>query len=147
MNRIFRNTIFYLLIFLVVVGVVSFFNGTNNDTNVLDYGEFQSKLNNGEIQELTLQPERGVYTVTGKKFPSCLGPFRVMMQSLFRGRRSFIRHKSFAVCSPWSSVRRDRMGIGALVPFSGHGSRFVSTLRDIAPLCLQAAGKPEPEVS
>ncbi len=66
MNRIFRNTIFYLLIFLVVVGVVSFFNGTSNDTNVLDYGEFQSKLNNGEIQELTLQPERGVYTVTGK---------------------------------------------------------------------------------
>ncbi|WLR58058.1 ATP-dependent zinc metalloprotease FtsH [Guptibacillus hwajinpoensis] len=66
MNRIFRNTIFYLLIFLVVVGVVSFFNGTNNDTNVLDYGEFQSKLNNGEIQELTLQPERGVYTVTGQ---------------------------------------------------------------------------------
>ncbi|WP_226660117.1 ATP-dependent zinc metalloprotease FtsH [Pseudalkalibacillus hwajinpoensis] len=66
MNRIFRNTIFYLLIFLVVVGVVSFFNGTNNEANVLDYGEFQSKLNNGEIQELTLQPERGVYTVTGK---------------------------------------------------------------------------------
>ncbi|WP_270182890.1 ATP-dependent zinc metalloprotease FtsH [Alkalihalobacillus sp. CinArs1] len=65
MNRIFRNTIFYLLIFLVVVGVVSFFNGSTNETNVLNYGEFQSKLSNGEIQELTIQPERGVYTVQG----------------------------------------------------------------------------------
>ena len=27
MNRIFRNTIFYLLIFLVIIGVVSFFSG------------------------------------------------------------------------------------------------------------------------
>ncbi|WP_377887132.1 ATP-dependent zinc metalloprotease FtsH [Alkalihalobacillus sp. R86527] len=66
MNRIFRNTIFYLLIFLVVVGVVSFFNGNNNEANVLNYGEFQSKLSNGEIQELTIQPERGVYTVQGQ---------------------------------------------------------------------------------
>ncbi|CGG59603.1 ATP-dependent zinc metalloprotease FtsH [Streptococcus pneumoniae] len=28
MNRIFRNTIFYLLIFLVVIGIVSYFNGS-----------------------------------------------------------------------------------------------------------------------
>ena len=54
------------MIFLVVVGVVSFFNGSNDEANVLNYGEFQTKLDNGEIQELTIQPERGVYTVKGQ---------------------------------------------------------------------------------
>ncbi|TLS34989.1 ATP-dependent zinc metalloprotease FtsH [Pseudalkalibacillus caeni] len=66
MNRIFRNTIFYLLIFLVVVGVVSFFNGTNNETNELTYGEFQDALQGGEVSELTIQPDGGVFAVQGK---------------------------------------------------------------------------------
>ena len=37
MNRIFRNTIFYLLIFLVIIGVVSFFNGVISQQNNLSY--------------------------------------------------------------------------------------------------------------
>ena len=44
MNRIFRNTIFYLLIFLVIIGVVSFFNGGNQPTDSLTYDQFIEKL-------------------------------------------------------------------------------------------------------
>ena len=40
MNRIFRNTIFYLLIFLVIIGVVSFFNGSNEPTDNISYDKF-----------------------------------------------------------------------------------------------------------
>ncbi|WP_313802538.1 ATP-dependent zinc metalloprotease FtsH [Cytobacillus sp.] len=66
MNRIFRNTIFYLLIFLVIIGVVSFFNGNNEPTERVSYDKFVSYLENGEIKSLTMQPERGVYEVKGQ---------------------------------------------------------------------------------
>jgi len=66
MNRIFRNTIFYLLIFLVIIGVVSFFNGSNQPTQPVAYNEFIQDLENGEVQSLTIQPERGVYEVRGQ---------------------------------------------------------------------------------
>ncbi|WP_221569268.1 ATP-dependent zinc metalloprotease FtsH [Alkalihalobacillus sp. TS-13] len=66
MNRIFRNTIFYLLIFLVVVGIVSFFNGNNNDVKQLKYGDFTEALQNGEIESLTMQPKNQVYVLQGK---------------------------------------------------------------------------------
>lgn len=66
MNRIFRNTIFYLLIFLVIIGVVSFFNGGNQPTDNLTYNQFIEKLENGEVTSLTIQPERGVLEVRGE---------------------------------------------------------------------------------
>jgi cell division protease FtsH len=66
MNRIFRNTIFYLLIFLVVIGVVSFFNGTNQQTEQLTYDKFIGHLENGDVSEIAIQPERGVFEVRGK---------------------------------------------------------------------------------
>ncbi|MBM7663440.1 cell division protease FtsH [Bacillus mesophilus] len=66
MNRIFRNTIFYLLIFLVVIGVVSFFNGTNQQTEQLTYNQFIQHLEDGEVAEISIQPERGVYEIRGK---------------------------------------------------------------------------------
>ncbi|WP_043931772.1 ATP-dependent zinc metalloprotease FtsH [Bacillus sp. EB01] len=66
MNRIFRNTIFYLLIFLVIIGVVSFFNGSNERSENISYDKFISHLDKGEIKSVTLQPERGVYEVRGQ---------------------------------------------------------------------------------
>jgi len=66
MNRIFRNTIFYLLIFLVIIGVVSFFNGSNQPTKPIAYNEFIKDLENGGVETLTIQPERGVYEVRGQ---------------------------------------------------------------------------------
>ncbi|MBT2679207.1 ATP-dependent zinc metalloprotease FtsH [Bacillus sp. ISL-35] len=67
MNRIFRNTIFYLLIFLVIIGVVSFFNGNNQPTEQISYDKFMQELEAGNVSgTLTLQPERGVYEVRGQ---------------------------------------------------------------------------------
>ncbi|QOR66725.1 ATP-dependent zinc metalloprotease FtsH [Cytobacillus suaedae] len=66
MNRIFRNTIFYLLIFLVIIGVVSFFNGTNQQTEELNYNEFITHLETGDVKSLEMQPVRGVYEIRGQ---------------------------------------------------------------------------------
>ncbi len=66
MNRIFRNTIFYLLIFLVIIGVVSFFNGGGQPTDNLSYDTFIENLEKGEVTNLTMQPERGVLEVRGQ---------------------------------------------------------------------------------
>ncbi|PLR78921.1 cell division protein FtsH [Bacillus sp. V3-13] len=66
MNRIFRNTIFYLLIFLVIIGVVSFFSGTNEPTKDISYDTFVEHLENGKIERLSTEPVRGVYEVRGQ---------------------------------------------------------------------------------
>ncbi|TYR78218.1 ATP-dependent metallopeptidase FtsH/Yme1/Tma family protein [Priestia megaterium] len=66
MNRIFRNTIFYLLIFLVIIGVVSFFSGSNQKTEPMRYDTFVEHLANGDVESLSMKPERGVYVVQGK---------------------------------------------------------------------------------
>lgn len=66
MNRIFRNTIFYLLIFLVVIGVVSFFNGTGQQQEQLTYDQFMTHLEKGDIKSVSIQPERLVYEIRGQ---------------------------------------------------------------------------------
>lgn len=66
MNRIFRNTIFYLLIFLVIIGVVSFFNGSNEPTDNISYNEFVAHLEKNEVDSFSMQPERGVFEVRGQ---------------------------------------------------------------------------------
>ncbi|GGD04464.1 ATP-dependent zinc metalloprotease FtsH [Thalassobacillus devorans] len=65
MNRIFRNTIFYLLIFLVVIGVVGLFRGQGEPQQTLTVNEFNEYLNSGQIEEMTIQPVNGVYQVQG----------------------------------------------------------------------------------
>lgn len=66
MNRIFRYTIFYLLIFLVIIGILGTFNNSNQPTKNIGYNEFLESLESGEITEVTIQPDAMVYEVTGK---------------------------------------------------------------------------------
>lgn len=66
MNRIFRNVVFYLLIFLVVIGVIGVFNGQNEEAKQYDVKEFMQALNNGDIEEMTMQPSNGIIRITGK---------------------------------------------------------------------------------
>ncbi len=66
MNRIFRNTIFYLLIFLVIIGVVSFFNGGGKPTKNISYNEFIESLEGDKVTSMTMQPERGVLEIRGQ---------------------------------------------------------------------------------
>ncbi|MCH1626920.1 ATP-dependent zinc metalloprotease FtsH [Fredinandcohnia quinoae] len=66
MNRIFRNVIFYLLIFLVIIGVVSFFQGNNNELKPMTLDKFLTHLESGDVTTITIQPERGVYEIRGQ---------------------------------------------------------------------------------
>ncbi len=66
MNRFFRNTGFYLLIFLVVVGIVNFvLSGTDKMTS-LSYQDFRVQLLTDNVSEVSLRPEGGTYRVDGK---------------------------------------------------------------------------------
>ncbi|MFB4165034.1 ATP-dependent zinc metalloprotease FtsH [Alteribacillus sp. JSM 102045] len=67
MNRIFRNTVFYLLLFLVIIGIISFLSNDQTETNEMTTNEFLSKLENNEISSVTLQPEGEVYLVEGQE--------------------------------------------------------------------------------
>ncbi|MCA1066543.1 ATP-dependent zinc metalloprotease FtsH [Rossellomorea aquimaris] len=66
MNRIFRNTIFYLLVFLVIIGVVSYFSNNNEPTKNIEYSTFINNLEDGEVSSFSIQPGRGVYEVKGQ---------------------------------------------------------------------------------
>ncbi|WP_088105916.1 ATP-dependent zinc metalloprotease FtsH [Halalkalibacter urbisdiaboli] len=66
MNRIFRNTIFYLLIFLVIIGIVSVFSSDQAQTEEVTFSEFTERLEQGEVRSLTVKPDRQVYLVTGQ---------------------------------------------------------------------------------
>jgi len=66
MNRIFRNTIFYLLILLVIIGIVSMFTNNNETDKNLTQSEFINYLEDGKIESYAIQPERNVYVVQGK---------------------------------------------------------------------------------
>ncbi|QJD85878.1 ATP-dependent zinc metalloprotease FtsH [Cohnella herbarum] len=66
MNRFIRNTGFYLLIFLVTVGIVQFFIGKNETTKALNYNEIMQVVEQGNATELTIQPQGGTYLITGK---------------------------------------------------------------------------------
>ncbi|WP_100405952.1 ATP-dependent zinc metalloprotease FtsH [Bacillus solitudinis] len=66
MNRIFRNTIFYLLIFLVIIGIVSVFSSDQTQTEEVTFSQFIERLEQGDVRSLTVKPDRQVYLVTGQ---------------------------------------------------------------------------------
>ena len=75
MNRIFRNTIFYLLIFLVIIGIVNVFSTDQTNVESVTFTEFTEKLEQGEVSELTVKPVRQVYLVRGQFVGQAEGEF------------------------------------------------------------------------
>ena len=65
MNRIFRYTIFYVLIVLVIIGIFGTFNGGDTKVDELDYYKFFEELENGNVKEITIQPVANVLSITG----------------------------------------------------------------------------------
>ncbi|WP_421617314.1 ATP-dependent zinc metalloprotease FtsH [Brevibacillus sp. TJ4] len=65
MNRFFRNTGFYLLIFLVTVGIVNFILSGTDKVGKLTYQEFRAQLQADNVTELSIRPENGTYRVEG----------------------------------------------------------------------------------
>jgi cell division protease FtsH len=67
MNRIIRNTGFYIIIFLVTVGIVHFISQKNDQSENIRYDEFRASLASNQISEITSMKFDGyTYLVTGK---------------------------------------------------------------------------------
>lgn len=73
MNRVLRNTGFYLLIFLVVIGIVRFISTQNDMESSITYSQFRQELLNttkpnatgNKIKSVTMKPDGITYLVRG----------------------------------------------------------------------------------
>ncbi|MBB6733355.1 ATP-dependent zinc metalloprotease FtsH [Cohnella zeiphila] len=65
MNRIIRNTGFYLLIFLVTVGIVQFFIKQSETTEELNYNQLVAIIQQDKVKDISLQIDSGSYLITG----------------------------------------------------------------------------------
>ncbi|MEI4791119.1 ATP-dependent zinc metalloprotease FtsH [Bacillus sp. FJAT-53060] len=68
MNRVFRNTIFYILILLLVIGVVSWLGSPNQKPENMSYSKFSQNLSAGKVESISIQPVRGVYEIRGQLY-------------------------------------------------------------------------------
>ncbi|GMK42548.1 ATP-dependent zinc metalloprotease FtsH [Paenibacillus sp. CCS19] len=66
MNRIIRTSGFYLLIFLVTVGIVQFISSQNDSSAEIRYDEFRTALQTDNVKSLELQFDGYSYLVTGE---------------------------------------------------------------------------------
>lgn len=67
-NGLFRNSLFYILIFLSLMGIIYFFFGNNSgsQTQNIRYSEFVTQLDKNNVKNVSIQPSGGVYKVTGQ---------------------------------------------------------------------------------
>ncbi|MBD0384565.1 ATP-dependent zinc metalloprotease FtsH [Paenibacillus sedimenti] len=65
MNRIIRNTGFYLLIFLVTVGIVHFISTQNEQKDLITYDKFRQEVQNKNVESVTLKFDGYTYLIRG----------------------------------------------------------------------------------
>ncbi|WHY96686.1 hypothetical protein [Peribacillus simplex] len=65
MKRIFRSKIFYLIIFLVTLGIVLVFNNDEELTELTE-DEFFMTLEDGKVTFLELESQKSVYEIRGR---------------------------------------------------------------------------------
>ena len=66
-RQTFRNGLMYIMIFVAIVGLVSWFNqGSNGQTTEVSYTQFVQELKKGDIKEIKMQYANSVYTITGE---------------------------------------------------------------------------------
>lgn len=66
MNRIIRNTGFYLIIFLVTVGVFQYISGQGDSAKELRYDEFRTVVESGNVAAITAKYDKETYYIKGK---------------------------------------------------------------------------------
>jgi len=66
MNRFIRNSGFYLILFLVVVGIVQFVSNGNEAADFPRYDELRQELKSNNVKKLTVQFEDNAFLVTGE---------------------------------------------------------------------------------
>jgi len=65
MNRFIRTSGFYLIIVLVVVGIVTFVTGQNEQTDKMSYNQFRQELKDNNIQSVKVQFDNYTYLLKG----------------------------------------------------------------------------------
>lgn len=66
MNRFIRNSGFYLILFLVVVGIVQFVSNGNESADFPRYDELRQEIKDNNVKSLTVQFEGNAFLVTGE---------------------------------------------------------------------------------
>lgn len=66
MQKALRNVLMVALFGIVIFGVFSWINGNGALPKPITYTKLMTELEKGNVKELTLQPEQGVYLVNGK---------------------------------------------------------------------------------
>lgn len=66
MNKWFRNTAFYLIIILVVVGIVNMVASQGKSTTEISYTDFRKYLNDNQIQSLRMRQDSGTLYIEGQ---------------------------------------------------------------------------------
>ncbi|WP_144528315.1 ATP-dependent metallopeptidase FtsH/Yme1/Tma family protein [Peribacillus simplex] len=66
MKRIFRSKVFYLLFFLVTLGILLVFNNDKEPTEKLSEDEFFTTLEDGKVTFLKVEPQNSVYEIRGQ---------------------------------------------------------------------------------
>ncbi|MHA6534368.1 ATP-dependent zinc metalloprotease FtsH [Paenibacillus sp. BAC0078] len=66
MNRFIRNSGFYLILFLVVVGIVQFVSNGNESADFPRYDELRQEIKNDNVKSMTIQFEGNAFAVTGE---------------------------------------------------------------------------------
>src|SRR4051794_24642082 len=65
MNRILRNTGFYLLIFLVTVGIIHFISNQNDTKDTISYTKFRQVLAENNVESVTVRFADYTYLIQG----------------------------------------------------------------------------------
>ena len=66
-RQVFRNGLMYIMIFVAVVGLVTWFNqGSNGQSSEISYTQFVQELKKGDIKEIKIQYANSVYTISGE---------------------------------------------------------------------------------
>ena len=66
-RQVFRNGLMYIMIFVAVVGLVTWFNqGSNGQSSEISYTQFVQELKKGDIKEIKIQYANSVYIISGE---------------------------------------------------------------------------------
>ena len=97
-NGLFRNSLFYIVIFLGIMGALYyvFGNHSNSQSQQIQSSQFVTELKKGNVKSFTMQPSGSTYKVTGvyKKLKNLKKPAawlvsQALNQRLITSQRTF----------------------------------------------------------
>lgn len=66
MKRVYKSFLFYVVILLVIIGIITLFTQPEGNTKKMTYDQFSKHLQDGDVTKITMQPKGGVYSIEGK---------------------------------------------------------------------------------